>query len=105
VREEAHEHRYRITMPVRGPAVLTRQAQGRAAEELARSGSWTALARVMLGDALEDPPAGKLARDLGRFLVVARGAELHMSGEDLRGWLDTWRPPLSTIFGDRLRRR
>ncbi len=105
LREGARERLYRVARPARGPAVLTRESPGRDARELARSGSWTVLARAVLEDALTEPPGGKLARDLGRFLVTARGGEHRMSGQELSAWLETWRPPLSTIFPDRFRAR
>jgi len=105
LRAEALERLYRVARPRRGPASVSRQAPGRDPVELARSGSWTALAAAVLEDALTERPRGKLARDLGRFLVTPRGGERPMSGEELGAWLATWRPPLSTLFPDRLRRR
>ena len=105
VRDEARERLYRVARPRRGPAAITREGPGREPVELARSGSWTVLARAMLDDALAERPSGKLARDLGRFLVTPRGGERPMSGEELGAWLATWRPPLSTIFPDRFRVR
>ena len=105
LREEARERLYRVARPARGPAVVSREAPGRDALELARSGSWTVLARAVLEDALARPAGGKLARDLGRFLVIPRGGEHEMTGEELGAWLETWRPPLSTIFPDRFRAR
>ena len=105
LRDEAREHLYRVARPERGPAVLTREAPDRNPTPLARSGSWTTLASAMLEDSLVKPPSGKLARDLGRFLVTPRGSELPMTGEELATWLETWQPPLSTIFPDRFRRR
>ena len=104
LRDEARERLYRVARPARGPAVLTREAPGRDTVELARSGSSTDLARAMLEDALVKPPGGKLARDLGRFLVTPRGGELLMTGEELAAWLETWQPPLSTIFPRRRQR-
>lgn len=98
LRDEARERLYRVARPARGPAVVTREAAGREPVELARSGSWTELARAVLDDATGARPSAKLARDLGRFLVTPRGGERPMSGEELDAWLATWRPPLSTIF-------
>ena len=105
VRDEARERLYRVARPRRGPATVTRECAGRAPEELARSGSWTEIARAVLDDALEEPTGAKLARDLGRFLVTPRGGERPMTGEELDAWLSTWRPHLSTLFPDRFRPR
>ncbi len=105
VREEARELLYRVARPQRGPAVATREKPGWEPVELARSGSWTVLARAVLHDAVGEPPGGKLARDLGRFLVTPRGGERAMSGAELATWLSTWRPHLSTLFPDRFRPR
>ena len=104
LRDEARERLYRVARPARGPAVLTREAPGRDAVELTRSGSSTVLARAMLEDAVGERPSSKLARDLGRFLVTPRGGEHPVTGEELAAWLETWQPPLSTIFPDRFRR-
>ena len=104
VRDEARERLYRVARPPRGPAVLTREDGRREPVELARSGSWTVLARAMLDDASGARPSSKLSRDLGRFLVTPRGDDRSMTGEELGAWLETWRPPLSTIFPDRFRR-
>ena len=98
LRDGARERLYRVARPRRGPAAVTREAPGRDPVELARSGSWTVLARAVLDDALGERTGAKLARDLGRFLVIPRGGERPMSGEELGAWLATWRPPLSTIF-------
>ena len=95
---------YRVARPPRGPAALTRERPGWGAVELARSGSWNALARALLEDALAERPGGKLARDLARFLVTPRGGERTMSGEQLEAWLATWQPPLFTIFPGRDKR-
>ncbi len=103
VREEARERLYRVARPQRGPAAVTREGPGDEPVELTRSGSWTVLARAVLDDALTERPGGKLARDLGRFLVAPRGGERSMSGEELGAWLATWRPPLSTILPGRYR--
>ncbi len=105
VRDEARELLYRVARPRRGPAVVTREKPGWEPVELARSGSWTVLARAVLDDALERPAGGKLARDLGRFLVIPRGGERRMTGAELDTWLSTWRPHLSTLFPDRFRPR
>jgi hypothetical protein len=104
LREGAAACVYRVARPPRGPAVVTREEAGDEPVELARSGSWNALARALLEDALAERPGGKLARDLARFLVIDRGAERTMSGEQLEAWLATWQPPLSTIFPDRWKR-
>lgn len=104
VRDEARERLYRVARPRRGPAAVTREEPGRDPVELTRSGSWTVLARAMLEDAVGERPSAKLARDLGRFLVTPRGEEHPMAGEELAAWLETWQPPLSTIFPDRFRR-
>jgi len=74
MRDEARERLYRVARPARGPAAVTREAPGRDPVELARSGSWTVLARAVLDDALaarghQEAPdvgggAGRLARDL-----------------------------------------
>ena len=95
---------YRVARPPRGPASLARERPGWGAVELATSGSWNALARALLEDALAEHPGGKLARDLARFLVTPRGGEHTMSGEELEAWLATWQPPLSTIFPGRGKR-
>jgi hypothetical protein len=105
VRRDALERVYRVARPRRGPAAVAREAPGREPFELARSSSWTALARAMLDDALAEPPRGKLARDLGRFIVPPPEGERTMSGRELGAWLATWRPPLDAIFPDRLRHR
>lgn len=102
LRDEARERLYRVTRPAKGAAVLTREAPGWHPVQLG-SGSWTEIARAMLEDALVTRPGGKLARDLGRFLVTPRGDELQMTGEELAAWLSTWQPPLAAIFPDRFR--
>jgi hypothetical protein len=105
VRDEARGRLYRFTRPARGPAAVALEAPGRDPVELARSASWTALARAVLDDALAGRPGGKLARDLGRFVVVPRGGDRRLSGEELDAWLATWRPPLDALFPERIRRR
>lgn len=106
LRDGARDRLYRVARPRRGPAAVTREASvGGDPVELMRSRSWTVLARAVLDDALAERPGGKLARDLGRFLVAPRGGERRMSGQELRAWLATWRPPLSTIFPERFRIR
>jgi hypothetical protein len=105
VREDALGRRYRVSRPRRGPAAVTREQPGWPPAELARSASWATLARAVLEDALADPPGGKLARDLGRFLVPPRGGEREMSGRELADWLATWQPPLAAIFPGRRRDR
>jgi hypothetical protein len=105
VRQDALGRLYRVSRPRRGPASVARELPGWPPPvELARSGSWTALARAILDDALPVPPSGKLPRDLGRFIVPVRGGELTMSGKELDDWLATWQPPLATIFPDRWKR-
>jgi hypothetical protein len=109
VRDDARGRTYRVVRPPRGPAVLTREAPGVAPLELCRAAgrggaSWTALARSVLEDATGERPGGKVARDLGRFLVTPRGGERRMSGEELAAWLATWRPHLSGIFPGARRR-
>jgi len=109
VRDEARGRSYRVVRPVRGPAVATREAPGAEPVELGRaqgrgSASWTALARTVLEDATGERPGGKVARDLGRFLVPPRNGERRMSGEELAEWLATWRPHLSNLFPGRRRR-
>jgi hypothetical protein len=105
VRSDALERVYRVSRPRRGPAAVAREAPGREPVELARSASWTAIARAMLKDALAEPPRGKLARDLGRFIVPPRAGERTVSGSELDAWLATWRPPLDAIFPDGLKHR
>jgi hypothetical protein len=110
VPDEARGRAYRVVRPARGPATLTREAPGAAPVQLARAegrggAAWTALARAVLEDATGERPGGKLARDLGRFLVTPRGGERRMSGDELADWLATWRPHLSSLFPERLRKR
>ena len=100
VRSDVLERVYRVSRPRRGPAAVAREAPGQEPVELARSPSWTALARAVLDDALAEPPRGTLTRDLGRFIVPPREGELTMSGSELGAWLATWQPPLARIFPD-----
>jgi hypothetical protein len=104
VRSDALERVYRVSRPRRGPAAVARERPGWEPVELARSGSWRTLARAVLEDALVERPGGKLSRDLGRFIVPARGGERTMSGRELNDWLATWQPPLAAIFPDRWKR-
>jgi hypothetical protein len=58
-----------------------------------RSVDWTDVARVILIDALAEPPVRKLAQDYGRFLFTPSGESRAVTGLDIGEWLSSWSLP------------
>jgi len=98
---------YVVTREGRRAAVLHREGADATSAELARSArrlrgpDWRVLAGAILLDATASTPAAKLTADLARFIVPRAGGEYRLRGEELEAWLQSWRPALAGLFGER----
>jgi hypothetical protein len=105
VSEQARHATYLIAREGAAATLAREEPDGRRSE-LARSQRrllgprWEQLAALLLADACGAPPPAKLARDLGRFIVVASG-ERRLRGEELVSWLGGWRPGVTALLLDR----
>jgi hypothetical protein len=88
---------YVVRRRARNRALVTRSEGG---AELAllewarlRAVDWTEVARVILGDALTEPPVRKLAQDYGRFLFTPAGESRAVTGLEIEAWLSSWSLP------------
>lgn len=104
MREAALGNAYRISRNERNRAVVVRSTADGDDAELARSDlrlrvDWPGLANAILADALDGRVARRLADDYSHFIVTPRDGVKTVSGRELQGWLDTWRPPLAALFG------
>jgi hypothetical protein len=103
VRAAARGNEYRVARIDRHRAVVVRRTADGDEAELARSDlhlrpDWPALARAILGDALDGRFPRRLAEDYSHFIVVPREGVRTTSGQEIQEWLDTWRPPLAALF-------
>ena len=105
VRGDALSNTYVIRREGDRRTVLLRR---RGAEEVelassARIGAppWSAVARALLDDALDDRAPRRLVSDYARFLVTPRGQSRTIDGRELEQWLATWRPSILTTLSSR----
>jgi hypothetical protein len=107
VRPEARSRVYHLSRPDRRCAIVIREASRDGGIELTRSAGrtidWVLLAGAILADVLGERPPAKLSRDLARFIVTPPGQTRSMSGDEVGDWIETWQPPLATLFPKRVR--
>jgi hypothetical protein len=103
VREDALDLVYLLSQAGRGRVSVVRERPAGDAEEIYRSGGGLrsdrlAVALAILGDALDERPSRKLARDYSRFLPTRRDGAVRISAQEVQAWLETWQPPLADLF-------
>lgn len=106
VRPAALGFLYTVARDGRNGVVVTRRAAAGDVVELATSDrragvDWRALAREVLGDALDGRPPRGLSDDYARFIVTPRRGLRTIAGREIQAWLETWRPGLSALLGSR----
>ena len=89
---------YVVRRPSRNRVVVTRGGPGESELTLleqARLGTvrWAEVARVILADALEEPPVRKLTEDYGRFLFIPAGETRTVTGSEIGRWISSWSLP------------
>ena len=98
LRPEAEALRYVVRRSARNRAVVTRSGGGDTEITLLewarlRSVNWAEIARVILTDALEEPPLRKLTHDYGRFLFTPAGHTRTVNGSEIAEWISSWSLP------------
>lgn len=106
LKAEANQRDYSIRRPARNRVHVTRRDRTHAEIVLRewsgrRPVSWSDVARVILVDALEDPPVRKLRQDYGRFLFTPVGETRNVHGAEIQAWISTWSLP--TLPGEAAR--
>lgn len=111
VRVEALGRVYVVARERHGGASVVRHDPDGRELALARSQGrlrvdWRSLSGTLLADALASPAQRGLVGDFARFIVTPPGGCHTITGDELRDWLETWRPFPSFLLapGDAQRR-